>query len=298
MTYGLDSQCISDEASVEQPTPAQFATAAKGMLIRSPFTFPMANRLLASLPQVELNTLRPHLTRARLVAKQVLIERGRPSEHAFFIDEGLASIVAETEQGEHGVQVAMIGREGMVGALALLNDKSATCGSGIMQISGSALRIPIAQLRHCLDDCPVLRDISMGFVQSLARQLMSVAARNIRCTLIERYAYWLLMAHERIDGDELPVTQEALSILLGVRRSGVTVATTSLQKAGLISTSRGRIRILDRDGLEAMVSSRSRDDRIGSLDGPAVGQTHVIDGHDANSMTTPHQKLDQEIDLP
>jgi CRP-like cAMP-binding protein len=296
MTYGLNSQYISDEASVEQSTPTQFMTASRGMLIRSPFTFPMANRLLASLPQVELNTLRPHFTRARLVAKQVLIERGRPSEHAFFIEEGLASIVAETEHGEPGVQVAMVGREGMVGALALLNDKSATCGSGIMQIAGSALRIPITQLRHCLDDCPVLRDISMGFVQSLTRQLMSVAARNIRCTLIERYVYWLLMAHERIDGDELPVTQEALSILLGVRRSGVTVATTSLQKAGLISTSRGRIRILDRHGLNALVSSRSRDDRVGSLDGPVVAQTHTFDGHDAQSIAPRHQEINEEND--
>ena len=298
MTYGLNRQYIPDEAAIEQPTPTQLATAAKGMLIRSPFTFPMTNRLLASLPQVELNALRPHLTRARLVAKQVLIERGRPPEHVFFIEEGLASIVAETEQGEHGVQVAMIGREGMVGSLALLNDKSAACGTGIMQIPGSALRIPVAKLRHCLDDCPVLWNISMGFVESLTRQLMSVAALNIRCTLIERYVYWLLMAHERMDGEELPVTQEALSILLGVRRSGVTVATTMLQKEGLISTSRGRIKIVDRDGLEAMVRSRSSNDRIGSLDGPSAARTHVIHGHDANSMKTPHRQIDEEIDFP
>ena len=275
MTYGLNRQNISDETPIERPAPAQLATAAKGMFIRSPFTFPMTNRVLASLPQVELNVLRPHLTRARLVAKQVLTERGRPPEHVFFIDEGLVSIVAETERAEHGVQVAMVGREGMVGVLALLNDKSAACGSEIMQIPGSALRIPVAQLRHCLNDCPVLRNLSMGFVQSLTRQLMSVAARNIRCTLIERYVYWLLMAHERMDGEELPVTQEALSILLGVRRSGVTVATTVLQKAGLIGTSRGRIRIVDRDGLEAMVNGRSRNDRIGSLDGPAADDEEI-----------------------
>jgi CRP-like cAMP-binding protein len=298
MTYGLNDQYIPDEASIEQPPPDQLATAAKGMRIRSPFTLPITNRLLASLPQVELNTLRPHLTRVRLVAKQVLIERGRPPEHVFFIDDGLASIVAETAQGEPGVQVAMIGREGMVGGSALLNDKTPACGSGIVQIPGSALRIPIAQLRHCLDDCPVLWGLSMGFVQSLTRQVMNVATRNIRCTLIERYVYWLLMAHERIDGDELPITQEALSILLGVRRSGVTVATTALQKAGLISTSRGRIRILHRDGLEAMVSSRSRDDRIGFLDSPATAQTQMIDGDDVSSITAPHQKIDKEIDLP
>jgi CRP-like cAMP-binding protein len=298
MTYGLNRRYILDEAPIEQRMPAQLATAANGARIRSPFTLPMTNRLLASLPQVELNTLRPHLTRVRLIAKQVLIESGRPPEHVFFIEEGLVSIVAETVQGEHGVQVAMIGREGMVGGPALLNDKAAACGSEIMQIPGSALRIPTAQLRHCLDDCPVLWELSMGFLQSLTRQLMYVAARNIRCTLFERYVYWLLMAHERMDGDDLPVTQEALSILLGVRRSGVTVATTALQKAQLISTSRGRIRILHRDGLEAMVSSRSRDDRIGFLDSPTTAQTQIIDGDDVPSVTVPHQKIDEEIDLP
>jgi CRP-like cAMP-binding protein len=289
MTYGLSRKYILDEASIEQPAPVQLATAAKGAWIRSPITRPTTNHLLASLPQIERNILRPHLTRVRLIAKQVLIEHGRPLEHAFFIEEGLTSIVAETAQGESGVQVAMIGREGLVGASALLNDKTAACGSGIMQIPGSALRIPIIQLRHTLDDCPVLRDLSMGFLQSLTRQLMSVAARNIRCTLFERYVYWLLMAHERMDGGELPVTQEALSILLGVRRSGVTVATTALQKARLISTSRGKIKILDRDGLEAMVSGRSRDDRVGFLDSPATAQIQLIDGDDVSSIAAPHQ---------
>jgi CRP-like cAMP-binding protein len=272
MTYGLNRQYIPDEASIEQPSPVHPGTAAKGAWIRSPITLPVSNFLLASSPQVELNTLRPHLTRVRLIAKQVLIEHGRPPEHAFFIEEGLTSIVAETAQGQSGVQVAMIGREGMVGASALLNDKTAACGSVIMQIPGSALRIPIVQLRRCLDDCPVLWDLGMGFIQCFTRQLMSIAARNVRCTLFERYVHWLLMAHERMHGEDLPVTQEALSILLGVRRSGVTVATTTLQKAGLISTGRGRIRILDRDGLEAMVISRSRDDRIGFLDSPATAQ--------------------------
>ena len=290
MAYGVTRKYISDEAPIEHPSPVQPATAAMGAWIRSPITFPVTNFLLARLPQVELNTLRPHLTRVRLIAKQVLIEHARPPEHAFFIEEGLTSVVAETAQGEPGVQVAMIGREGMIGASALLNDKTGTCGSVIMQIPGSALRIPVVQLRRCLNDCPVLWDLGMGFVQCFMGQLMSVAARNLRCTLFERYVHWLLMAHERMDGEDLPVTQEALSILLGVRRSGVTIATTALQKAGLISTSRGRIRILDRDGLEAMVGSRSRDDRVGFLDSPATDQTQLIDNDIGPSITNPYQR--------
>jgi CRP-like cAMP-binding protein len=290
MKYGVSHKYIPDEASIEQQSPVRPPTAARGAWIRSPIMLPITNRLLASLPQVELDTLTPHLTRVRLIAKQVLIEPGRPPEHVFFIEEGLTSIVAETAEGEPGVQVAMIGREGMVGASALLNDKAAGCGSAIMQIPGSALRIPIDQLRRCLDDCPVLWDLGMGFIQCFTRQLMNVAARNIRCTLFERYVYWLLMAHEKMDGDDLPVTQEALSILLGVRRSGVTIATTALQKAQLISTSRGRIRILDRDGLEAMAIGRARGDRIGLLDSPVTAQAQTIDDENVPSVATPLQR--------
>jgi hypothetical protein len=122
------------------------------------------------------------------------------------------------------------------------------------------------------------------------RQLMSVAARSIRCTLFERYVYWLLMAHERMDGNDLPVTHEALSILLGVRKSGVTVATTALQKAQLISTSRGRIRILNRDGLEELVTHRSHNDRIGFLQSPTTTHTPVINGDEVPSITAPYQR--------
>ena len=243
---------VAPSAGIRSEVP--FKSVQKGPVMRSTFIVPVSNRLLSGLPQAEMDELRPYLTRVRLVAGQVLIERGRAPEHVFFIEEGIASLVAETESGQLGVQVGMIGREGMVGGLALLDGASPAYACGVMQIPGPALRVRTGDLLQCMQTCPVLREVSLRFLQSLTRQVMSIAASNARKSLAERCVSWLLMAHERLDGDDLPVTHEALSVMLGVRRSGVTVATTFLQKAGLIRTSRGRIRILDRAGLEAISS--------------------------------------------
>jgi CRP-like cAMP-binding protein len=232
--------------------------AAAGAGMRTPLTPPSGNRLLQNLPMAELDELRPHLTRVRLVNDQVLLERGQTPEHVFFIEGGLASLVAETPHGQSGVQVAMIGCEGMVGGLALLDGGTETYASAVMQIPGPAQRIGTDRLRSCLNDCPTLRRASLRFIQSLTRQIMGVAACNARNTLTERCVTWLLMADERMGGDDLPVTHEAMSLMLGLRRSGVTVAVAALHKAGLIRTSRGRIRIMDRPGLEAIASGGLR----------------------------------------
>lgn len=225
---------------------------------RSNPSLPTGNRLLATLPPAELDMLRPFMTRVRLVADQVLIEHGRPAEHVYFVEDGLASLVAETEYGRSGVQVAMIGREGMVGGLALLDSESAAYAAAVMHIPGPALRISTAHLRQCLENSAVLRETTLRFVQSMTRQVMSIAASNARNSLAERCVFWLLMAHDRVEGDDLRVTQQALSVMLGVRRSGVTVATAALQKAGLIRSSRGHIRIVDRPGLEALARGGAR----------------------------------------
>src|SRR5260370_36817843 len=191
-------------------------------ITRSTYTHPISNRLLASLPHTELEALRPHLTRVRLVTDQVLIERGRAPEHAYFIEEGLASLVAETEHGRLGAQVAMIGREGMDGGLARLDGETAAYACAIMQIPGPALRISTVNLRRCVEHCPELHEVSLRFVQSLTRQIMCIAACNARNSLTERCASWLLMADARMGGGDLPVTHEGLATMLGMRRSGET----------------------------------------------------------------------------
>ena len=239
----------------------------------------LSNRLLSTLAQPDWDLIRPHLTRVRLVAGQVLIERGHATEHVFFIEEGLASLVAELEAGAAGVQVAMVGHEGLVGGLALLEGGSASYASAIMQIPGPALRIPVVSLRRCMDESSAIRQNCLQYVQSMARQVMQTAASNALSTLVDRYVRWLLMAQDRVGGNELPVTHEALATMLGVRRSGITVATATLQDEGLIRTSRGRITILDRAGLEATLQGkRRRSNRLASAPAP-------LDAHEARAAT-------------
>jgi CRP-like cAMP-binding protein len=299
MTTGSQLGISSGTPVRASVSPTWLRDAPNRPITRSTSTLPMTNRLLVNLPQAELNELRPHLTRVRLVSDQVLLEHGRPAEHVFFIEDGLASLVVETERGQAGVQVAMIGREGMVGSLALLDSESATYATAVMQIPGPALRIPTAKLRQCMESCPVLRQVCLRFVQSLTRQIMNIAAYNARNTVAERCVSRLLMAHERIDGDDLPLTHEALSIMLGVRRSGVTVATAALQKAGLIRTSRGRIRILDREGLEAFLNrglpANGDDGAISPA--PAQDAPHVADATDGSSLSIA-QNTRKEMDWP
>jgi CRP-like cAMP-binding protein len=298
MTTGSQLGISSGTPARASVAPNWLRDAPNRPITRPTVTHPMTNRLLVNLPQAELNELRPHLTRVRLVSDQVLLEHGRPAEHAFFIEDGLASLVVETDRGQAGVQVAMIGREGMVGSLALLDSESPTYATAMMQIPGPALRIPTARLRQCMESCPVLRQVCLRFVQSLARQIMNIAAYNARNTVAERCVSRLLMAHERIDGDDLPLTHEALSIMLGVRRSGVTVATAALQKAGLIRTSRGRIRILDREGLEALLHRvpANADDGATSP-APAQDASHVDDATDGSSLSIA-QNIRKEMDWP
>ena len=211
---------------------------------------PIRNYILSALPDEELQLVRPYLTRVRLVPGQVLIDHGQITEHAFFIEDGIASLVADAASSRSSVQVAMIGREGFAGCQALLSRDTGAFVSAVTQIPGPALRIPLGDLRRLFQNGPTLERLCMGAVEALMQQSMQTAACNARNTLAERCVRWLLMAHDRIDGDELPITHEALSSMLGVRRSGITVVASGLQDAGLVRVSRGRITILDRAGLE------------------------------------------------
>ena len=222
--------------------------------VRIPFAATITNRLLTELPVSELDLLRPHLLRVQLVRDQVLIEAGQPAGHVFFIETGLVTLLARTDGMKPRVQVAMIGAEGMVGGLALLDDTSTARAGAVVLMPGGALRIPVSRLRHCIEESAAIREVMMRFVQSLTRQVMDIAVYNASRTVAERCINWLLMAHERMDGDDLPLTHEMLSDLLCVRRSGITVAMAALQESGLIRTSRGRIRVLDRAGLLALAT--------------------------------------------
>ena len=210
------------------------------------------NKLLASLPAQDMELLRSCLVRVPLVRDQMLAEHGQPVDHAFFIERGVVSVISEPVDGEDGIQVAMIGREGMVGDLAQVDLRHSACARVVVHIPGTALRIAGHDLRRAMDASPALFAACARFVQSLMAQVMQTAACNARRSIAERCARWLVMTHERVDGNEVRVTHEALSAMLGMRRSGVTVAAAALQQAGLIRTGRGRFVVLDLPGLQSV----------------------------------------------
>ena len=211
-----------------------------------------ANSLLAALGEREFAEFKSCFVRVPLVRSQVLASHGQPVDHAYFVEQGVVSVVSEDVDDESGIQVAMIGREGAIGDVSFVGMRRPAFARTVVHIPGSALRITGQDLQRVLDACPALQAACAQFVQSLINQVIQNAAFNARRSLMERCARWLVMTHERIDGNELWVTHENLSAMLGMRRSGVTVAAAALQQAGLISTGRGRLTVLDRDGLDGV----------------------------------------------
>jgi len=208
------------------------------------------NRLLSALPLAEMSRLYPMLTRVRWVNGQGLHEAGERIEHVFFVEEGFASMVAQTDGASKVSEVGLIGREGMVGFPILLSQEAASYNQTMVQMPGSALRMSASALRDSLDTLPVLRRLLFQALEVSIAQLAQTAACNSQHSLSHRLARWLLMAHDRVDGDELALTQEFLATMLGVRRAGVTDAIGSLQAAGLVRQRRGRVIICDRPGLK------------------------------------------------
>ena len=211
------------------------------------------NELLSALPPAELGQLRPHLTRVRWVNGQALHEAGQRIDQVFFVEEGLASMVAEADGSGDGLgtEVGLIGREGMVGLPVLLGPRPVSFDRSMVQMPGAAQRMTTEALRDSMDALPVLRRLLLQALEAFMAQVSQTAACNSRHNLPQRLARWLLMAHDRLDGDELLLTEEFLSKMLAVRRSGVTVALQSLQATETINQRRGRILICNRPGLEA-----------------------------------------------
>jgi CRP-like cAMP-binding protein len=208
------------------------------------------NEILCALSDNELDLLRPHLKQVALKSGQVLHEPNSPIKDVFFVEKGVVSLTADTH--DHGqVEVGLTGREGLVGASAILNPRSYSVHRAFIQAEGDAYRLSTTVLRSAVERSATLRDRCLRYLEMLMVQTSQAAACNARHNLPERLARWLLMVRDRIDSDDLPMTQEFLSVMLGVRRSGVSVAASTLQAGGLIQLSRGHVTITDHDGLAA-----------------------------------------------
>jgi CRP-like cAMP-binding protein len=206
------------------------------------------NRLLLGLSSEQLGELLPHLRETQLELKQVLYLSGDRFEYAYFVQAGQVSLIMDLEDGS-SVEVGTTGREGMV-SVSLLNGSEIATLEAVVQAPGSALRLPAGILLGLLDREPSVRRHLTRYAESFQFQVARTAACNATHTLEERLARWLLLVRHRIDSDELPLTHEFLSMMLAVRRAGVTMAARSFQGAGLIKYRHGHITVLDPNGLE------------------------------------------------
>ncbi len=208
------------------------------------------NGLLASLPVREFKRLQRHFDPVDLPIKRVLYEANRPIEHVYFLHTGVASLVREMQEGDI-VEIATIGHEGMVG-IALVLGGSQMASRAFMQIAGHGVRMAADVFLKELERSPALHRKLMRYALALLAQVSLSAACNRAHTVEQRCARWLLMTHDRVDSDSFTLTQEFLGQMLGVQRPTVSIAAGMLQKAGLITYSRGTITVLNRKGLEAM----------------------------------------------
>ncbi|MFC4168907.1 Crp/Fnr family transcriptional regulator [Teichococcus aestuarii] len=179
-----------------------------------------------------------------------LHEPNVPITSVCFPESGYVSMVAHMEDGE-AAEVGLVGLEGLVGLPVLLGDSHSDL-EAMVQCPGLALSMGADAFRAALEADPALRTLLLRYALVHHEQVARMAACNGRHHTDERLARWLLMAHDRVEGDVLPMTHEILSMMLGVRRAGITVAAGQFQKAGFIRYEKGRITVTDRPGLESI----------------------------------------------
>ncbi|HET7749337.1 MAG TPA: Crp/Fnr family transcriptional regulator [Terriglobales bacterium] len=204
------------------------------------------NRVLASLPKAELNRLAPYLVPVTLKVHTQLLD-GR-ADHAFFLEEGLASVVLPMKDG-NTVEVGVVGKDGVVGLPVLLGAERMP-GETFIQVEGSGFRIKAKRLKEEFERPGVLRRHLHKYLMANLVQSAQNAACNRLHPIAERLARWLLTCHDRVHTDLMPLTHEFLAQMLGAPRTTVTLAAGMLQQAGLIDYTRGQVTIKNRSGLE------------------------------------------------
>jgi CRP-like cAMP-binding protein len=224
------------------------------------------NRLLASLPQSDLERLQPSLEPVDLTYRRSLYQANRQMPYVYFFETGVGSLVKMMKNGDAS-EVGTIGNEGIVGLPIVLGDTRSP-SAVYVQVPGVGLRMKAESFREAMKLSQVLRTSLLHYVHAFFNQVAQSAACANHHVLEQRCARWLLMTHERMDSDQFLLTQEFLAMMLGIRsRSGVTIAAGALQRAGLIHYRRGHITILDLQGLkrrscECYETSKQEFDRL------------------------------------
>jgi CRP-like cAMP-binding protein len=205
------------------------------------------NRILSRLSRADFGLLEPHLEAVALPVRMPLQPRNKNVEHVYFIESGIASVVAN---GERPIEVGIIGREGMSGLSVVMGNDDRAPHETYMQIAGNGQRMAANRLREAIGKSGTLHQALLHYAHEFMIQTTQTAMANGRSKIEERLARWLLMAADRVDSYEITLTQEFLATMLGTARPGVTIAIQELERGGLISHRRGMVTILDREGLE------------------------------------------------
>ena len=211
---------------------------------------PPANHLLAALPPDDYERLAPALDVIRLKLKEFLHKPGEPVAHVYFPGGGFASVVTVLEDGAM-VEVATIGREGMLGVAAVLNGDPSPAAAMVQAETNTCYKMAVGAFRNEMDRRGPFHHLMTRYAQAFSGFIMQSTACNAVHSVEQRLSRWLLMAHDRIGRDDFPLTQEFVAMMLGATRPTVTVVAGTLQRAGLITYHRGHVTIVDREKLEA-----------------------------------------------
>jgi len=207
-----------------------------------------ANRFLAALPASGYALLAPHLRMVSLERGTVLHDAGESFEQVYFPHSGMVSLVTILRNGAM-VETATLGRAGVIGATAGLGARHAI-GRAVVQLPGAASRLPFSRFHAAAQKSDAIRNLVVCYNDLLIAQIQQSVACNAMHSLEARFCRWLLQSQDCVSSDTIPLTQEFLGQMLGVRRTSVTLAARLLQSAGMIRYRRGHIQIVDRPALE------------------------------------------------
>jgi CRP-like cAMP-binding protein len=211
---------------------------------------PRQNLLLAALPAAELKRLRPHLQPVQLELGHVLYEPGRHLDHVYLPTNSIVSLLYVMEDGS-SAEIAVVGDEGVVG-ISLFMGGETTPSRAVVQSAGSLFKLPGAVLKTEFGRGGAMQHLLLRYTQALITQMSQTAVCNRHHSVDQQLCRWLLLSLDRLQGDELVMTQELIANMLGVRREGVTEAAGKLQDAEVIRYRRGHIKVLDREKLESL----------------------------------------------
>ena len=207
-----------------------------------------SNHLLAALPSTEWQRWQSQLELVDLKLGQVLYEAGCKMSFVYFPIDAIVSLLTVLEDGD-SAEIAVVGNEGIVGVSLFMGGET-TPSRAVVQSAGRSIRLSAHVLKSEFNISPAVMHLLLRYTQALITQMTQTAACNRHHSLDEQLCRWLLLSLDRLHGTHLVMTQELIANMLGVRREGVTEAAGRLQRAGLISYSRGKINVLDRSGLE------------------------------------------------